>query len=197
MTFQIALVFAILLVCLILFIGGWIRIDLVALLVLAGLAISGLVTPREALSGFSNPAVITVWAMFILSGGLARTGVAGKLGEQVLRVAGRGELRLVLVIMLVSAFLSAFMNNVGVAALLLPVVMDISRSTGTSPARLLMPLAYASLLGGLTTLIGTPPNILVAASAVWPLRLHPGRGRRDGRGDRVHGAHRPAAAPGP
>jgi len=162
MTFQIALVFAILLVCLILFIGGWIRIDLVALLVLAGLAISGLVTPREALSGFSNPAVITVWAMFILSGGLTRTGVAGMLGEQVVRVAGRGEFRLVLVIMLTSAFLSAFMNNVGVAALMLPVVMDISRSTGTSPSRLLMPLAYASLLGGLTTLIGTPPNILVA-----------------------------------
>ena len=162
MTFEIALIFAILLVCLILFVGGWIRIDLVALLVLAGLAMSGLVTPREALSGFSSPAVVTVWAMFILSGGLTRTGVAGILGEQVVKVAGRGELRLVVVIMLVAAVLSAFMNNVGVAALLLPVVMDISRSTGTSPSRLLMPLAYASLLGGLTTLIGTPPNILVS-----------------------------------
>lgn len=162
MTLQIALVFAILLASLVLFIGGWIRIDLVALLVLAGLALSGLVSPREALSGFSSPAVVTVWAMFILSGGLARTGIAGRLGDQVLRVAGQGELRLVLVIMLTSAFLSAFMNNVGVAALLLPVVMDISRSTGISPSRLLMPLAYSSLLGGLTTLIGTPPNILVS-----------------------------------
>ena len=162
MTLQIALVFAILLASLVLFIGDWIRIDLVALLVLAGLAISGLVSPREALSGFSSPAVVTVWAMFILSGGLARTGIAGRLGDQLLRVAGQGELRLVLVIMLTSAFLSAFMNNVGVAALLLPVVMDISRSTGISPARLLMPLAYSSLLGGLTTLIGTPPNILVS-----------------------------------
>ncbi|MEJ2339657.1 MAG: SLC13 family permease, partial [Gemmatimonadales bacterium] len=162
MTLQIALVFAILLASLVLFVGDWIRIDLVALLVLAGLAISGLVSPREALSGFSSPAVVTVWAMFILSGGLARTGIAGRLGDQLLHVAGQGELRLVLVIMLTSAFLSAFMNNVGVAALLLPVVMDISRSTGIAPSRLLMPLAYSSLLGGLTTLIGTPPNILVA-----------------------------------
>jgi di/tricarboxylate transporter len=161
-TLQILLVFAILLASLVLFIGGWIRIDLVALLVLAVLAISGLVSAREALSGFSSPAVVTVWAMFILSGGLARTGIAGRLGDQLLRVAGRGELRLVLVIMLTSAFLSAFMNNVGVAALLLPVVMDISRSTGIAPSRLLMPLAYSSLLGGLTTLIGTPPNILVS-----------------------------------
>ena len=162
MTPQIALVLAILGVCLILFVSGWVRMDLVALLVLTTLAVSGLVTPLEALSGFSNPAVVTVWAVFILSGGLSRTGVANVLGRQVLRVAGHGEFRLVLVIMLTAAVMSAFMNNVGVAALLLPVVMDISRSTGIAPARLLMPLAYSSLLGGLSTLIGTPPNILVS-----------------------------------
>lgn len=162
MTPQIALVLAILGVCLVLFVSGWVRMDLVALLVLTTLAVSGLVTPSEALSGFSNPAVVTVWAVFILSGGLSRTGVANVLGRQVVRVAGGGEFRLVLVIMLTAAVMSAFMNNVGVAALLLPVVMDISRSTGIAPARLLMPLAYSSLLGGLTTLIGTPPNILVS-----------------------------------
>ncbi len=135
-----------------------------ALLVLIALALTGLISPKEAVSGFSNPAVITVWAVFILSGGLSRTGVAGILGRQVLRLAGNSEARLIMVIMLTSATLSAFMNNVGVAALLLPVVMDISRQTHRPPSKLLIPLAFSSLLGGLMTLIGTPPNILVSAA---------------------------------
>lgn len=162
MTVEIGLVLGILLLALVLFVGGWIRMDLTALLVLGLLAVTGLVTPGQALSGFSNPAVVTVWAVFILSGGLSRTGVARAVGRRMVRVAGRGETRLLLVIMVTAAVLSAFMNNVGVAALLLPVVMDIARSTGRPPGRLLLPLAYASLLGGLTTLIGTPPNILVS-----------------------------------
>jgi len=116
-----------------------------------------------------------VWAVFILSGGLARTGVAGILGRQVLRIAGSGEGRLIMVIMLTAAVLSAFMNNVGVAALLLPVVMDISKRTGRPPSKLLIPLSFSCLLGGLTTQIGTPPNILVTAAledegTVTPLR---------------------------
>jgi len=90
-------------------------VDLVALLVLISLALTGLATPSQSLAGFSNPAVVTVWAVFILSGGLARTGVAGMLGRQILRVAGSEEVRLILVIMVTSGFLSAFMNNVGVA----------------------------------------------------------------------------------
>jgi di/tricarboxylate transporter len=162
MTFQIALVMAILALTVALFVTERLRVDVVALLVLGGLALSGLVTPAEAVSGFSSPAVITVWAVFILSGGLSRTGVASLIGRQVLRLAGTGELRLMSVIMLTAGVMSAFMNNVGVAALLLPVVMDIARRTGHPPSRLLMPLAFGSLLGGLTTLIGTPPNILVS-----------------------------------
>ncbi|HET6446012.1 MAG TPA: SLC13 family permease, partial [candidate division Zixibacteria bacterium] len=138
------------------------RVDLIALLVLVSLVITQLVTPSEALSGFSNPAVITVWAMFVLSGGLAQTGVANNIGKQILRLAGDGELRLMLLIMLTAAILSAFMNNVGVAALLLPVVVVIARKTKTPPSRLLLPLAIGALLGGLTTLIGTPPNILIS-----------------------------------
>ena len=106
--------------------------------------------------------MVTVWAVFILSGGLARTGVAGWIGHQVLRLAGEGEARLVFLIMLTSGALSGFMNNVGVAALMLPVVMDIAKRTGRAPSRLLIPLAYSCLLGGLTTLIGTPPNLLVS-----------------------------------
>ena len=162
MTFDIALVLAILTAAVVLFVTEKIRVDLVALLVLATLAITGLVSPTEALSGFSNPAVVTVWAVFILSGALARTGAAGVVGRQVLRLAGQSQTRLILIIMLTAAILSAFMNNVGVAALLLPVVMDLARRTGHPPSKLLMPLAFGALLGGANTLIGTPPNILVS-----------------------------------
>jgi len=164
MTHEIAMTLGILIVAVALFIHGRLRMDLVALMTLAALTLTGLVGYKEALSGFSNPAVVTVWAVFILSAGLSKTGVAGVLGRQILKLSGTSELRLLLVIMGTSAFLSAFMNNVGVAALLLPVTMDIARQTGTPPSKLLMPLAYSSLLGGLTTLIGTPPNILVADS---------------------------------
>lgn len=160
MTPQIILTLAILAVSTLLFVSERLRVDLIALLVLGSLAIFGLVTPAQALSGFSNPAVVTVWAVFILSAGLARTGVANVIGRQVLRLAGKGEMRLLAMIMLTAAIMSAFMNNVGVAALLLPVVMEIARHTGRSPSRLLMPLASGALLGGLTTLIGTPPNII-------------------------------------
>lgn len=172
MTLEIAFVLGILSVSLVLFVTEKLRMDLVSLLVLGTLAISGLVTPEEAVSGFSNPAVITVWAMFILSDGLTRTGIANLLGYYVLRLAGSGETKLIVVIMLTAGALSAFMNNIGVAALMLPVVMDISRRTETAPSRLLMPLAYGCLLGGLTTLIGTPPNLL--ASQALEQNGHPG-----------------------
>jgi len=162
MTFDILLVLFIILVAVILFVSGRLRVDLVALMVLGALVLTGLITPSEAVSGFSNPAVITVWAVFILSGGLTRTGVANVIGNQVMRVAGNGQFRLLFLIMLTAALLSAFMNNVGVAALLLPVVMDIARRTKISPSKLLMPLAFGALLGGLMTLIGTPPNILAS-----------------------------------
>jgi di/tricarboxylate transporter len=162
MTYQIALVLIILLTAVVLFVTERLRVDIVALLVLGSLAVTGLVTPTQALSGFSNPAVVTVWAIFILSGSLAKTGVANVVGQYILRWSGDGHVRLLIVIMVTAGVLSAFMNNVGVAALLLPVVMSISRRAKTPPSKLLMPLAFATLLGGLTTLIGTPPNILVS-----------------------------------
>ncbi|MFT5501419.1 MAG: di/tricarboxylate transporter [Woeseiaceae bacterium] len=162
MTFEITLVLGILAVALILFVSEVIRMDLVALLVLCSLAVSGLVTAPEAFAGFSNSAVITVWAMFILSEGLTRTGIADIIGRQVMRLAGRREIAMIIVIMITAAVLSAFMNNIGVAALMLPVVVDVARRTRIPPSRLLMPLAYATLLGGLMTMIGTPPNLLVS-----------------------------------
>ena len=161
MTPDIALVMFILTVAVIFLITEWIPMEVTALLSLGAVALVGLVSPAEALSGFSNPAVITIWAVFILSGGLTRTGVANVIGHFVLRLAGNSEVRMIFVIMLTAGALSAIMNNVAVAALMLPVVMDIARHTGSPPSRLLMPLAYGSLLGGLTTQIGTPPNILV------------------------------------
>ncbi len=162
MTFEIALVLGILAVSLVLFISEVIRMDLVALLVLGTLAITGLVDANAAFAGFSNSAVITVWAMFILSEGLTRTGIADIIGRQVMRVAGRREFTMILVIMVTGAVLSAFMNNIGVAALMLPVVVEVSRRTRIPASRLLMPLAYSTLLGGLMTLIGTPPNLLIS-----------------------------------
>jgi di/tricarboxylate transporter len=162
LTPEIATVLAILVMATVLFVTERIRMDVVALLVLVSLALTGLVTPEEALSGFSNMAVVTVWAVLILSGGLARTGLANRIGQQVLRIAGSSEARLIAVIMLTAGVLSGIMNNIGVAALLLPVVVDIAHRTRRPPSKLLMPLAFGALLGGLTTLIGTPPNILVS-----------------------------------
>ncbi|MGD8520225.1 MAG: SLC13 family permease [Desulfobacterales bacterium] len=162
MTPDIALIFSILAVAVLFLITEWIPMEVTALLSLGAVALTGLVSPVEALSGFSNPAVVTVWAVFILSGGLTHTGVANVIGKFVLRLAGSKEIMMIIVIMTTAGILSAVMNNVAVAALMLPVVMDIARHTGRPPSRLLMPLAYGSLLGGLTTQIGTPPNILVS-----------------------------------
>ena len=161
MTFEITIVLSILAISILLFITEWVRMDVVALLVLSSLAVAGLITPSEALSGFSNPAVVTVWAILILSGGLARTGVAGLLGRRLMRLAGESHIRLLLIIMLTTGILSGFMNTIGVVSLFLPVVLDISRRTKEPPSKLLMPLAFGALLGGLNTMIGTPPNILI------------------------------------
>ncbi len=160
------MVLGILVISLVLFISEVIRMDVVALLVLGALAVTGLVDSNEAFAGFSNSAVITVWAMFILSEGLTRTGIADIIGRQVMRIGGHREVTLIFVIMITGAVLSAFMNNIGVAALMLPVVVEVARRTGVAASRLLMPLAYSTLLGGLTTLIGTPPNLLISESLV-------------------------------
>ena len=161
MTIEIVLVLAILIISVVLLISEIIPMEVTALLTLGAVALTGLVPPADALSGFSNPAVVTIWAVFIVSGGLTRTGVANVIGNFVLRLAGTKESTMIIVIMTTAGVMSAIMNNVAVAALMLPVVMDIAQHTERHPGRLLMPLAYGCLLGGLTTQIGTPPNILV------------------------------------
>jgi di/tricarboxylate transporter len=155
------IVVGILLLAVILFISGKVRVDIAALIVLSLLAITGIISPSEAISGFSNPAVVTIWAMFIISAALSRTNIANLIGKKLLRISGSGEAKLITVIMLTSGLLSFFMNNIGVAALMLPVVISISRLTRVPPSRLLMPMAYGVLLGGLTTLL-TTINLLVS-----------------------------------
>jgi di/tricarboxylate transporter len=162
MTSDIALTLAILAIAVILLIFNRLRADLIALLVLLALALSGLVSTGEAISGFSNSAVITVWAMFILGEGLARTGVATLIGRNILRFSGKGELGLIAVTMLATAGLSAFMNGTAVVAMFLPVISFIARTRKLLASKLLMPLAFGTLLGGINTLIGTQPNILVS-----------------------------------
>ncbi|HUO86658.1 MAG TPA: SLC13 family permease, partial [Thermoanaerobaculia bacterium] len=161
MSLDLILLLAVVAVALALFVHGRVRMDLVGLLVLALLALTGLVSTEEALAGFSSPAVVTVWAMFILSAGLSRTGLAHRIGQPLLRFARRGEAVLTVVLMLGAALLSALINTVTVAVILLPATMELARRSRRSPSRLLMPLALGCLLGGPFTAISTPPNILV------------------------------------
>ncbi|MGC8121030.1 SLC13 family permease [Marinobacter sp. VGCF2001] len=146
-----------------LFLIDRIRMDMVALLVVAVLALSGLISPGEAVSGFGNPLVVMIAALFVVGEGLFRTGVAAAAGQWLLRVGGSDETRLLAVLIPLTALLSAFMSSTGAVALLLPVVLSMARRSGMNPARLLIPLAYASLVGGMLTLIGTPPNLVVAS----------------------------------
>ena len=164
MTLEIGLVLAILAGALALFVSEKVRMDVTALIVMGALVVTGLVTPEDAVAGFANGAVIAVWAMFILSDGLTRTGIANVIGRIVLRYSGTSQWTMTVVIMLTAGILSAFMNNIGVAALMLPVVIEIARRTKIPASKLLMPLAYGCLLGGLTTMVGTPPNLLISGA---------------------------------
>ena len=161
-TLDIALTLLIILAALILFATEKLRVDVVALLVLITVGVLGLIPSEELFSGFSNSAVITVWAVYMVSGGLFRTGVADAMGRAILKIAGNREAGLIGVIMLTVGVISAFMNNVGAVAMLMPAVVGISRQTKVPVSKMLIPLAFASLLGGAMTLIGTPANILAA-----------------------------------
>lgn len=156
------LVFILLGLTLAAFVWGRFRFDLVALAALLASVMLGLVPGDEAFLGFGHPAVITVAAVLVLSRGFERSGVVDLIAEQVLKAGDRLLLQLVALTGTV-VVLSGFMNNVGALALLLPVAMRLAREHNTSPSLLLMPLAFGSLLGGLMTLIGTPPNIIISS----------------------------------
>ena len=152
----------IILVCAaIFFVNGRIRSDLVALCALVALLLCHILTPEEALSGFSNSVVIMMVGLFVVGGAIFQTGLAKMISSRLLKLAGASELRLFLLVMLVTAAIGAFVSNTGTVALMLPIVVSMAHSAGISQSRLLMPLAFASSMGGMLTLIGTPPNLVI------------------------------------
>ncbi len=156
-----AIVFITLGVALVLFAWGRIRHDFVALIALFAVTVTGIVPPSGAFSGFGHPAVITVASVLIIGAGMERSGVVDLLGQVVSRVGNNLVLQIA-ALSAITALASAFMNNVGALAIMMPVAIFIARRGGNSPSVFLMPIAFASLLGGMTTLIGTPPNIIIA-----------------------------------
>lgn len=152
----------ILLISAILFVSGKVRSDLVAICALLALLLCQVLNPTEALSGFSNTTVIMMVGLFIVGGGIFQTGLAKMIGSKVMTLAGNSELRLFLLVMIVTSAIGMFVSNTGTVALMLPIVVSMAAAAGTSSRRLLMPLAFASSMGGMMTLIGTPPNLIVS-----------------------------------
>ena len=143
------------------FVNGKIRSDLVALCALVALLIFQILTPDEALSGFSNSVVIMMIGLFVVGGAIFQTGLAKMISSRILKLAGNSEIRLFLLVMLVTSAIGAFVSNTGTVALMLPIVVSLAMSAKMNPSRLLMPLAFASSMGGMMTLIGTPPNLVI------------------------------------
>ena len=144
-----------------LFVTGKFRSDLVAVCTALSLVLFGILTPEEALVGFSSPIVIMMAGLFVVGGGIFTTGLAKRVGGGILRLAGGGETRLLVWLMLATSLVGAFVSNTGTVALMLPIVVSMARGAGLSTSRFLMPLAFAGSLGGMLTLIGTPPNLIV------------------------------------
>lgn len=144
------------------FVSGKVRSDLVALCALMSLLLFNILTPDEAFSGFSSPIVLMMIGLFIVGGGIFQTGLANMISKRIILLAGSSPLKLYVLVMLTACVVGAFVSNTGVVALLLPVVVSLSATAGVSSSRLLMPLAFASSMGGMLTLIGTPPNLVIS-----------------------------------
>ena len=160
------LTIAILVVSAALFANGKIRSDIVALCALVALLLGQILTPAEALSGFSNSVVIMMVGLFVVGGAIFQTGLAKMISSRILKLAGKSELRLFLLVMLVTSGIGAFVSNTGTVALMLPIVVSLAASANMNASRLLMPLAFASSMGGMMTLIGTPPNLVIQDALV-------------------------------
>lgn len=154
--------FIILLITTFFFIHGKFRADLIAVGSLLALTLFGIITPSEALAGFSNSVVIMFAGLFIVGAGIFNTGLAEQIGNKLISLGKGSETRLLIIIMVTVGVFSAFMSNTGTVAVLMPVVISVALSMKISPAQLLMPLAFASSLGGVLTLIGTPPNLVAS-----------------------------------
>ena len=165
MTWEIGFVLALTIVAVVLFVTEKFSTDVVAVLVMVVLLVSGILTPTEGFNGFANPATVTVGAMFVISAGLFRAGAVNFLGRGLRRLARRSSTLMVLVMMLGVGSLSSFLNNTATVAIMIPVIMVVAQRVNTSPSKLLMPLAFASLLGGMCTVLGTSTNILASSMA--------------------------------
>jgi di/tricarboxylate transporter len=166
MTVEMLIVFGLLAIIIILFVSDRLRLDLIAIMGLLALMLLDILTPQEALAGFADPVVLIIAGLFVVGGALVQTGVADRMGTWLGRVAGTNEVSLIVIIMVVAALLSGFMSSTGTTAVLLPIVVSLARDARISPSKLLIPLALASLLGGILTLIGTPPNLVVSNQLV-------------------------------
>lgn len=165
MGFEALVVLLVILVAIVLFVTEWLSIDLVAILIMVSLVLSGVISPEEGVAGFSNSATLTVAFMFILSGALLKTGALQQIGPRLTVIFNKSYLLGTALMMLSVALVSAFINNTPVVAIFIPVVMQVAQGTGHSPSKLLIPLSYASIFGGTCTLIGTSTNILVSGIA--------------------------------
>jgi di/tricarboxylate transporter len=154
-------VLTLLAVAVLLFATGKIRMDAVALMVIVAFVLSGTLTLSEAFSGFSDPNVILIAALFVIGDGLVRTGVATQMGSWLVEMSGSSETRMLVLLMLTVAGLGAFMSSTGVVAIFIPVVLSVSMRMKTSPSRLMMPLSFAGLISGMMTLVATPPNLVI------------------------------------
>jgi di/tricarboxylate transporter len=164
MTFEIATILALLLVALVLFGTERIPIDIVTILLVIALVVTGTLTVEEAFAGFGNDIVITISGLFILTGGLVKTGVVDVVGRRLHRISGGNEFRLTMLIMFVAAACAAVMKNTTTTAMFVPVVLGISARARVPPSKLLMPLAFGAILGGTCTLIGTSTNLAVSGA---------------------------------
>ncbi|MDE7456197.1 MAG: SLC13 family permease [Prevotella sp.] len=148
------------------FIVGKIRSDIVALCALTSLILLDILTPEEALAGFSSTVVIMMVGLFVIGGAILQTGLAKTMSQRIIQLAGGNDTTLFVMVVLVTAAIGAFVSNTGTVALMMPIVMSMAMQTGTQPSRLLMPLAFASSMGGMLTLIGTPPNLVIQEALI-------------------------------
>ncbi|MBA3835206.1 MAG: anion permease, partial [Sphingomonas sp.] len=162
MTLSIAFVLALLVIAIALFATERISVDIITFLLLIALVVTGVLVPQEAFAGFSNDIIIILGAIFVISGALQETGVLDLLGARILKHAGTSQNGLLMLLMSVTAGVSAVMNNTTVTAMFLPPTVGVARRANMSASRLLMPLAFASMLGGTCTLIGTSTNVAVS-----------------------------------
>lgn len=159
---QLVITFSILAISIVLFISNRVRADLVALLALLAFVITGVLEPTEALAGFSNSVVIMIAGLFVVGAGLLSTGLAHTAGNLLLRLSGKSEKKLFVLLLIITGSVGAFMSNTGTVALMLPIVISIAISINSSPSKYLIPLSYISSLSGLLTLIATPANLLIS-----------------------------------